>query len=71
MKLFSELNQSHVGTFHGSPSLKQSILPDMIQELIDLGTNVKPVMVSEKWVEIDTPEDLEIARKVFTNIDPP
>ena len=42
----------------------------MIQELIDLGTNVKPVMVSEKWVEIDTPEDLEIARKVFTNIDP-
>ena len=70
LKRFSELKESHVGTFHGSPSLKQSILPDMIQELIDLGTNVKPVMVSEKWVEIDTPEDLEIARKVFTNIDP-
>jgi choline kinase len=41
----------------------------MIQELIDLGTNVKPIMVSGKWVEIDTPEDLDIARKVFANID--
>ena len=50
LKRFSELKESHVGTFHGSPSLKQSIIPDMIQELIDLGTNVKPVMVSEKWV---------------------
>ena len=69
LKRFSELKESHVGTFHGSPSLKQSIIPDMIQELIDLGTSVKPVMVSEKWVEIDTPEDLDIARKVFANID--
>ena len=70
LKRFSELKESHVGTFHGSPSLKQSIIPDMIQELIDLGTSVKPVMVSEKWVEIDTPEDLEIARKVFADFHP-
>lgn len=70
LKRFSELKESHVGTFHGSPSLKQSIIPDMIQELIDLGTNVKPVMGSEKWVEIDTPEDLDIARKVFANFHP-
>ena len=69
LKRFSELKESHVGTFHGSSSLKQSILPDMIQELIDLGTNVKPIMVSGKWIEIDTPEDLDIARKVFANID--
>ena len=69
LKRFSELKESHVGTFHGSSSLKQSILPDMIQELIDLGTDVKPIMVSGKWVEIDTPEDLDIARKVFANID--
>ena len=32
-------------------------------------TKVKPIMVSGKWVEIDTPEDLDIARKVFANID--
>jgi len=68
LKRFSELKESHVGTFHGSPSIKQSILPDMIQELIDLGINVEPVMISEKWCEIDTLQDLDFARKVFANI---
>ena len=68
LKRFSELKQSHVGTFHDSPSLKQSILPDMIQELIDLGINVEPVMISEKWCEIDTPQDLDFAKKKIKNI---
>ena len=63
LKRFSELKESHVGRFHDSPSLKQSILPDMIQELIDLGINVEPVMISEKWCEIDTEQDLDFARK--------
>ena len=63
LKRFSELKESHVGTFHGSPSLKQSFLPDMIQELIDLGINVEPVMISEKWYEIDTTQDLDFAKK--------
>ena len=68
LKRFSELKESHVGTFHDSPSLKQSILPDMIQELIDLGIGVEPVMISEKWCEIDTPQDLDFAKKKFKNI---
>ena len=63
LKRFSELKESHVGTFHDSPSLKRSILPDMIQELIDLGINIEPIMVSEKWCEIDTEQDLDFARK--------
>ena len=67
LKKFSELKESHVGTFHNSPSLKQSILNDMIQELIDLGINVKPIMISEKWFEIDTPQDLDFAKKIFEN----
>jgi len=62
---FSELKKSHVGTFHNSPSLKQSILPDMLQELIDLGINVEPVIISENWCEIDTKQDLDFARKKF------
>ena len=65
LKRFSELKESHVGTFHDSPSLKKSILPDMIQELIDLGINVEPIMISEKWCEIDTEQDLDFARKNF------
>ena len=64
LKRFSELKESHVGRFHDSPSLKQSILPDMIQELIDLGINVEPVMISEKWYEIDTTQDLDFAKKI-------
>ena len=68
LKRFSELKESHVGTFHGSPSLRQSILPDMIQELIDLGINVEPIMISEKWCEIDTPQDIDFARKIFWGI---
>jgi choline kinase len=27
-------------------------------------------MISEKWLEIDTPQDLDTARKVFANINP-
>jgi len=65
LKRFSELKESYVGTFHSSPSLRQSILPDMIQELIDLGINVEPIMISENWCEVDTPQDLNFARKMF------
>ena len=65
LKRFSEY---HIGTFHSSPSIKQSILPDMLQELIDLGINVEPVMISEKWCEIDTPQDLDFARKNFKHL---
>ena len=68
LKRFSELKEYHVGTFHDSPSLKQSILPDMIQELIDLGINVEPVMISEKWCEVDTPQDLDFAKKFFKQV---
>ena len=42
----------------------------MIQELIDLGVNVEPVMISEKWYEIDTPQDLDFARTKFKNLNP-
>jgi len=68
LKRFSELKESHVGEFHDSSSLEQSILPDMIQELIDLGINVEPIMISEKWSEVDTPQDLDFARKNFKNL---
>ena len=62
---YSKLEISHQGKFHNAPSLKQSIIPDMIQELIDSKINVEPIYVSGKWCEIDTPQDLEIARKMF------
>jgi len=66
LKKLNELHKSHNGKFHNAPSLKQSIIPDMIQELIDSEINVEPIYVSGKWCEIDTPQDLEIARKLFS-----
>ena len=66
LKKLNELHKSHNGKFHNASSLKQSIIPDMIQELIDSEINVEPIYVSGKWCEIDTPQDLQIARKLFS-----
>ena len=68
LKKLNELHKSHNGKFHNASSLKQSIIPDMIQELIDSEINVEPIYVSGKWCEIDTPQDLEIARKIFEEL---
>ena len=66
LEKYSELEVSHQGKFHNAPSLKRSIIPDMLQELIDSGINVEPIYVSGKWCEIDTPQDLQKARKLFS-----
>ena len=65
LKKLNELHKSHNGKFHNASSFKQSIIPDMLQELIDSEINVEPIYVSGKWCEIDTSQDLEIARKMF------
>jgi len=38
----------------------------MLQELIVSGIRISPIYVSGKWCEIDTPQDLEISRKLFS-----
>ena len=68
LKKLNELHKSHNGKFHNASSLKQSIIPDMLQELIDSEINVEPIYISGKWCEIDTPQDLEIARKIFEEL---
>ena len=63
---YSELEVSHQGKFHNAPSLEKALVSDMLQELIDSGINVEPIYVSGKWCEIDTPQDLQKARKLFS-----
>ena len=63
---YSELETSHKGKFHNAPSLEKALISDMLQELIDSEINVEPIYVSGKWCEIDTPQDLQIARKLFS-----
>jgi NDP-sugar pyrophosphorylase family protein len=66
LKKLNELHKSHNGKFHNASSLEKALISDMIQELIDSEINVEPIYVSGKWCEIDTPQDLEIARKLLS-----
>jgi choline kinase len=66
VKKFQMLENSHNGPFHNAPSLKKAYLTDMIQELIDTKIDVKPIIISGKWCEIDTKQDLQRACKIFS-----
>jgi len=63
---YSELETSHKGKFHNAPSLEKSLISDMLQELIVSGIRISPIYVNGKWCEIDTLQDLQIARKLFS-----
>ena len=59
LQKYLELKENHVGTFHMAKSLKDAYITDMLQEIIDSGYDVLPVIVDGNWREIDTPQDLE------------
>ena len=65
VKTFEKLEKTHKGKFHEMPSLKKAVLTDMLQELIDSKIIISPIIISGKWSEIDTLQDLEIAKKKF------
>ena len=69
IKKYEELEKSHVGRFHDANSLEKAKLVDILQELIDSKIEISPITIGGKWCEIDTPKDLERARKIFQNID--
>ena len=62
---YSKLQQIDKIPFHKASSLKTAYLTDMLQELIDQGYLVEPIIIDGKWCEIDTLQDLDIARKIF------
>ena len=51
--------------FHQAKNIKVAYLTDMIQELINMGVEVRPVDIFGRWAEIDTPQDLTRARNKF------
>ena len=69
IKKYEELEKSYVGKFHDADSFKKAKLVDILQELIDSKIEISPISIAGKWCEIDTPNDLERARKIFQNID--
>lgn len=62
---YEKLLKNHKGNFHEAPSILKAYVTDMIQELVNLKINVEPVLVSGKWCEIDTMQDLKKAEKIF------
>jgi choline kinase len=62
---YLELEKTHIGKFHNAPSLERAYLTDMLQELINSGLKISPIVVNGDWCEIDTPQDIEIAKKKF------
>ena len=65
IETYSQLEKSHGGKFHDSPSLRHGIITDMLQELIEKKHIINPIVVKGKWCEIDTPDDLKRAKKLF------
>ena len=63
---YVNLEKTHKGQFHDAPSLKKAYLTDLIQELIDQGIELSPIIISGKWCEIDTVQDLERAESLFS-----
>jgi len=65
LKIYKKLEQSHEGRFHDASSFKMAYLTDMLQELIDQGIVVSPVIINGNWCEVDTFQDLERAKILF------
>ena len=65
LKIYLELEKSHNGKFHESPSVKEGIITDMLQEFINRNYVLNPIFISGKRCEIDTIDDLKNARTLF------
>ena len=63
---YEKLVKNHKGNFHEATSISKAYVTDMIQELVELKINVEPVLISGKWCEIDTMQDLKNAEKIFS-----
>ncbi len=51
--------------FHDAVSIEKAYLTDMLQELIHRGYPIYPVEINGRWFEIDTSQDLQVARKMW------
>jgi len=59
------LEKNHMGKFHDAISFKKAKIIDLLQELHESKIKIEPINVKGKWCEIDTIQDLEIARRMF------
>ena len=62
---FEDLEKKHVGKFHYASSFKKAKIIDFLEELRQNNVEIKIQNISGNWCEIDTKQDLEIAKKIF------
>lgn len=62
---YEKLENNHTGKFHDAESFKKAKFVDILQELISTGIDINPIVISGNWCEIDTPDDLTRAKKIF------
>ena len=62
---FEDLEKNHVGKFHYASSFKKAKIIDFLEELRQSDIKIKIQNVLGNWCEIDTKQDLEIAKKMF------
>ena len=55
---------THEGKFHDAQSMEKAKLIDLLQELIENKIKIDAIPITGKWCEIDTEQDLEIAKKI-------
>ena len=65
-KSLQQLKKTHSGKFHDAQSFQCAKITDILQELVEINIEINPIFVNGRWCEIDTPKDLEIARKQFS-----
>lgn len=59
--VYRELKQNFSGVpWRNASTFERAYTTDFLQELIDRGYKVSPIVVSGGWIEFDTPRDLEI-----------
>jgi len=62
---YERLEKNHTGKFHDAESFKKAKFVDILQELLSLEIEINPIPINGNWCEIDTPDDLTRAKKIF------
>ena len=62
---YQKLENNHTGPFHDAESFQKAKFVDILQELLSSGIDIEPITITGNWCEIDTPDDLNRAKKIF------
>ena len=65
IKTCTYLEKNHIGKFHYASSFKKAKIIDLLEELRLKNMSIKNENINGVWCEIDTQQDLEIAKKMF------